>query len=209
MNTNIFEKFWLVQDLNNIIIQSNERLEGNCLYIHKEIGRIRYENGETEKLRQNLYKLAKNASNILEIGFNGGHSSALFIYANPNIKILAFDLCEHKYTETCANYLKKNINLEFIKGDSLITVQDYNNKETFDVIHIDGGHGDLCAINDLKNCKKFANSNTILVFDDTHFYNISKIIEEFITNNYIKEINYESKNLEKTCNHRIFNYCFE
>jgi len=209
MNTTVFEKCKLVQDLNNIIISTNERLEGNCLYLHLGIGRIRYENGETEKLRQNLYKLAKNASNILEIGFNGGHSCALFIYANPNIKILAFDLCEHKYTEHCANYLKKNIKLEFIKGNSLITVQNYNNKETFDVIHIDGGHGDLCAINDLKNCKNFANSNTILVFDDTHFGNIAKIIEEFITNNYIKEINYESKNLEKTCNHRIFNYCFE
>ncbi len=47
--------------------------------------------------------------------------------------------------------LKKNITLEFIKGNSLITVPNYNNKETFDVINIDGGYGDLCAINDLKN----------------------------------------------------------
>ncbi len=55
MDTNVFEKCKLVQDLNNIIISMNERLEGNCLYLHLGISRIRYENGETEKFKKKYY----------------------------------------------------------------------------------------------------------------------------------------------------------
>ena len=51
--------------------------------------------------QMNLYKSAMEAKNILEIGFNAGHSCLLFLLANPESKITIFDICEHKYAKPC------------------------------------------------------------------------------------------------------------
>ena len=42
----------------------------------------------------------------MEIGFNAGHSSFLYLISNPNSKITVFDLCEHKYTLPVSNICK-------------------------------------------------------------------------------------------------------
>lgn len=209
MNDNIFKNSDDIKNLNKIIKESNEILEGNCLYKNKsnfedfEEGH-RYNNKLI--LRNNLFKLAKISKNIIEIGLNGGHSAALYFYANPSVKLLSFDICYHKYVEPVANYLNNKYNLEFIKGDSIIKVPEYKNNITYDMIHIDGGHGDICALNDLLNCKKFANKSTFLVFDDSNAPSIKKILDEKVNENFIKEIDYEKLGLDVCYFHRIFNY---
>ena len=204
-NTKLFEKSTIVKEINNIIVNTNEQLEGNCLYHHLNIFKIRSE-PDVEKLRHNLYKLAKMSNNILEIGFNGGHSCALYLYANPNIQILSFDICNHTYTYKCSKYLIDKYNLEFIEGDSNKTLPNYKVTIKYDIIHIDGGHGYDCAKNDLLNCQKFAHKNTLLVFDDANFPCIRELLTECLDNNKIKEINYKDKGLNKTSIHRIFYY---
>ena len=206
-----FKKSIDIINVNNLIKQTGEKIEGNCVYKHDKTIFEEFEPGLRYNnkliLRNNLFKIAEKSKNIVEIGLNGGHSASLYFYANPNIKLLSFDICSHKYVEPVAEYLISKYNLEFIKGNSLIEVPKYNNTVKYDAIHIDGGHEHTCVINDLINCKKFAHNNTLLIFDDSNANHINIILENNIKLNIIKEINYEEYELEKCYFHRIFKYC--
>lgn len=198
----------IIENLNNIIKNTGEKLEGNILYNHLSNFELITVNSLNKPgfdiKRQNLYNLSKNSKNILEIGFNGGHSSVLYFYSNPSLELLSFDIALHKYTKPCVKFLQRFYNIEFIEGDSNITVKNYNVKKQYDVIHIDGGHGKICAENDLINCKKFSYNNTILVFDDTNQDVINNLLNQYI-NKLIVEIEYN--NIYKKCNyHRLFKY---
>jgi predicted O-methyltransferase YrrM len=202
-----FIEFKLIKELDEIIKKTGELMEGNCLYEHHRNFIFRYDNN-IENLRYNIFTLCKNRQSVLEVGFNGGHSVALYMYSNPNILIKSFDICEHKYSEKCANYIKEysNNNFELIKGDSQQTLKSYKADMAFDIIHIDGGHHIGIAKNDLYECKKFSHKDTILIFDDTHCGWINHLLETEITNKLIKEVNYETLNLKVTKFHRIFYY---
>lgn len=153
-----------------------------------------------------LKLLCKNAKTVLEIGFNAGHSSELFLELNPDSKIVSFDLGFY----SCVSAGKEYIDNKFpgrhtlILGDSTQTIPKYiqdNPGMKFDFIFIDGGHDYLIASADLLNCKGLANKDTIVAIDDTiftcyewsHFYNKgpSKAWEEGISNGLVEQL--ESK----------------
>lgn len=202
------EKKTDIININNIIKKYTNIVEGNCLYRHKS-NFIQFEKGHRYDnkliLRNNFFNIVKDAKNILEIGLNGGHSMAIFLLSNPKLEVLSFDICQHNYVKDIANYYKNKYNFNFVEGDSLITVKEYNNDKKYDIIHIDGGHYEECVINDLINCKKFAHKDTLMIFDDTNAHHISQIINKYCENNFIKEIDY-SDNLKKCFFHRIFKY---
>lgn len=56
-------------------------------------------------------------------------------------------------------------------------IKSYCEKYNY-IIIVDGGHDFDCACNDIINCKKFANNNTILVIDDAFHYCVSKVIKK-------------------------------
>ena len=202
------EKTTDIININNIIKKHTNKVEGNCLYRHMsnftqfEEGH-RYDNKVI--LRNNLFNIVKGAKNLLEIGLNGGHSMAIFLLSNPKLEVLSFDICEHNYVKDVANYYKSKYNFNFIEGNSLITVKEYNHDKKYDIIHIDGGHQEKCVVNDLINCKKFAHKDTLMIFDDTNATGISRIINKYCKEGFIKEIDY-SANLKKCFFHRIFKY---
>jgi predicted O-methyltransferase YrrM len=203
----------VVKTLNDTIRKTGEPLEGNCLYKHLsafeefEPGH-RYEN--KQYLRENLFDIAKKSKNGMEVGFNGGHSAAIYFFANPLLKFLSFDICSHRYTEPCLNVLKNDFHydIEFIKGDSTVTVPVYDVKDKYDFIHIDGGHGHNIAELDLKNCKKFADEHTLLVFDDANAPHIEHLLNTYVSTGFIQEINYAEEGLRPCFFHRIFRYNF-
>ena len=190
--------------LDKIIKETGESMEGNCIYLHKK-NFIFAENRVI--LRNNLFKLAKYCNNILEIGFNAGHSNMIFLQINPNLEILNFDICSHKYTKKCHDYLSKKYNTKLIEGDSLKTIPDYLVTKTYSLIHIDGGHGEINAFHDVVNCKKFATKDTLLVVDDTNFPQISGILMYLMRMDFIKEAKYRQYDLNVTPLHKIFQYC--
>jgi predicted O-methyltransferase YrrM len=124
---------------------------------------------------EDLIRLTKNIkNNIMEIGFNGGHSSELFLKNNSNINLTSFDLGSHDYVKIGKEYIDKTFpnRHSLILGDSRITVPKFiiNNRDIkFDVIFIDGGHDYEIAISDLENCFHLAHKDTIVILDDTMF----------------------------------------
>lgn len=195
-----------LEDIKKIkLCVGKEQLEGNSMYHHHS--NFKYRTGvNADNLRHNLYILGKKSKNILEIGFNAGHSAVIFLHDNKKAHLVAMDIGTHKYTAKCIKYLKKKYNIEFIKGDSTKTMVNYNPKKKFDLIHIDGGHGVKVAESDIMNSIKLANKKTILIIDDTNFKRLRELVEKMIDEDILNEVDYEKMGLEPTKLHRVFRY---
>lgn len=149
-----------MSDLNNLYETLNiDIFEGHCQQVH-----------EQTKVLKNIVN-NNSINNVMEIGFNAGHSSELFLSSNKNINVVSFDLGYHYYVKTGKEFIDKTYpgRHELIKGDSLITVPEYSKKvnKKFDIIFIDGGHTYEVVKGDLLNCKKLAHDKTIVIMDDT------------------------------------------
>ena len=143
-----------------------------------------------------------NELNILEIGFHAGHSADVFLSNNPNLKMISFEIGTYDYVSIGKEYIDNQYpnRHRLIIGDSTKSVPKYiedNIHASFDLIFIDGGHDYNVAKQDLKNCIKLANKDTIIVMDDIMRKNEWKrpwtrgpttVWEEFIAFNKIKEI---------------------
>ena len=114
--------------------------------------------------------------NIVEIGFNTGVSSAYFLSARDDIKVISVDIGYHRYVYEC----KKLIDEQFpgrhtlIIGDSRKIIPELNKSDPRikpDLIFIDGDHGEPTPLIDARNCLALADKETVLVMDDTNLYN--------------------------------------
>lgn len=178
-------------DLNNYLIKNGfYNFEGNC--------------SQVEDQMIDLIDLIKteNIINVMEIGFNAGHSSNLFLKHNNLINITSFDINMHEYTQYGANWINKNYPNRFniIYGDSSKTVPNFmknNINIKFDLIFIDGGHYIEQCTEDMKNCYKMCHKDTIIILDDVIFTkNLEKewtigptlIWKSYIANGLISEL---------------------
>tara|TARA_B100001094_G_C18136357_1_gene775313 strand:- start:796 stop:1671 length:876 start_codon:yes stop_codon:yes gene_type:complete len=174
--------------LHAICKEIGEQVEGNCFTEHLNV-----DNQINELIYKQLnhFSLGQNAINIMEIGFNAGHSSLLYLLSNPNSKITIFDLCEHKYTLPCFTYLQSIFpnRLEIFPGDSTKTVPEFYNMNPntkFDLIHIDGGHFGDIPNSDFYNSLKLASD--IIIWDDTQIETLNNLLDGYIYNGLVNEI---------------------
>jgi hypothetical protein len=177
-----------LSEILRIVIEEKEYFEGNCFYEDNTI--LRRE--ELINKQKNLIFLGEKAENILEIGFNAGHSALLFLLSNSDSKLVCFDYCEHKYTYKCYEYLRKEFGerIELIKGNSNDTVMKYyyENSKRFDLLHIDGGHEDRVVNNDFFNCYKLAKEDSIIIWDDVWKEGLQKLWNKYKDEGYVEEI---------------------
>lgn len=191
-----------IQDLYDICSKFKERIEGNCFYEHMNI------NNRTEILltkQMNLFSLGGVNNNIMEIGFNAGHSTLLFLLSNPKSFITVFDLCEHDYTMPCFRYLNEKFpnRLQMIAGNSIYTLPNFykkffSDKNKFDLIHIDGCHYREIANKDFFNSLRMADN--FIVFDDTQDPELNGLFELYLQLDLLKEVHLHETFLYK---HRI------
>lgn len=119
-----------------------------------------------------LIKLTNTPNiNMMEIGFNAGHSSDIFLKNNPTLTLTSFDIGSHDYIYTGKNYIDSNYpnRHTLIIGDSTSTIPAYINETStkFDVLFIDGCHDYNIVIQDVDNCMKLAHKDSIIILDDT------------------------------------------
>ena len=146
-------------------------------FYNKYKGKIQITEGNCGNLKEQqdeLIRLCKqiNPKSILEIGFNAGHSSELFLKYS-NAYIVSFDIGDH--FDEYLKYGKAFLNQKYpsrhtlVFGDSTKTIPRFSNnhKEAkFDLIFIDGGHDYEVANADIINCSYLAHKDTIVVVDD-------------------------------------------
>ncbi len=188
------EKHVYLNDLKNIVLNSNSCLEGNCFYYHTTL----YEYHELYSKQLNLFWCGKQAvENMCEIGFNAGHSSMLLLLGRTNtpLNFTIFDIGQHPYTKPCYEYIKSkfsHVNFEYVEGDSTITMPEWINTHSdlmykYEVVHVDGGHSEHCISNDLKNADLLVKKNGIIIIDDTNDAIINQYVDMYISSgNYIE-----------------------
>jgi predicted O-methyltransferase YrrM/SAM-dependent methyltransferase len=122
---------------------------------------------------------------VLEIGFNAGHSSELFLNCPTVSKVLSFDLNVHPYTKVGVEFMTKKFEdrFVFVPGDSRVQLPKYaetHPKEKFDLIFIDGGHEYHCCIADIRNSRRFAHRNTLVWIDDYYPEGVQAAVDQCV-----------------------------
>lgn len=178
----------LFEEIARICTMSGEAVEGNCFYLHK---RIDAPLAELLPKQMNIFSLGRAARHILEIGFNAGHSTLLFLLANPASSVVCFDLCEHAYTRPCFEFLADHFpgRIELYAGNSLKTVPLFvtqNPDRVFDLVHIDGGHEPAIADGDFWNCYGIA--RRWILWDDTQMVELDGLLNKYIGLGLVKEV---------------------
>lgn len=134
-------------------------MEGHCQQVEDQVNVLR------------SMASFRNINNIVEIGFNAGHSSEVFLNANPRIKVTSFDDGSHDYYKYGQDYIHSKYpdRHTLIVGKSEHTIPHYtsaNPEKKFDLIFIDGSSKYSEVKCDLLNCKDLAHKDTIVIMDD-------------------------------------------
>ena len=108
---------------------------------------------------------------ICEVGFNAGHSAALWLTANPTAELDTFDL----FDDAMTGFMTPNLHLlESIfpgritahKGNSLETIPRQILSRPCDLVHIDGRHSYGNTVRDTLNFMHKARPSALYLFDD-------------------------------------------
>ena len=179
-----------LRELAKIIKDSGTPLEGNIFYDHWEsnLSDAHFSKQYLPK-RRTLAMLGLVKRNILEIGFNSGFSALLLLTANPHLRIDSIDLCTHKYTKPCYEYLKRAFGdrICLYEGNSLEILTLLSNKRAdYDAYIIDGGHATATAESDLFNIISFSPKGSLICFDDSDFPQLRVLLNmHMLTGNLI------------------------
>ncbi len=136
----------------------------------KDIAKNSAKNPKFGKLLYRIIQFYK-PKNIIELGTSLGISTSYLARANPNTNVFTFEGCPATAEIAQENFNTQNIkNTSIILGDFNLTLAN-KLKEilTIDLAFIDGNHQEDPTIDYFKECLKYANNNTIFIFDDIHW----------------------------------------
>lgn len=176
-----------VKALEEVIKGTGVPLEGNSFYYHNSL--TRFEQLLTKQI--NLFWAGSQAKKkMLEIGFNAGHSSLLFLAANSGAtELTLFDLGGHAYVRPCVEYIRNqfpSVNMTYIEGDSTRTLpafvaENKDKKGTYDLVHVDGGHDRDVVLSDVSSAIDLVAPGGLMILDDTNIDYISDIADACVS----------------------------
>tara|TARA_Y100001968_G_scaffold36907_1_gene28317 strand:- start:743 stop:1507 length:765 start_codon:yes stop_codon:yes gene_type:complete len=181
----------IIYSLNEIVFKSGEEMWGNLCYDRKEantnfINSFPEQNNLLKSRRRNLARIVPHLESIIEIGFNAGHSAALWLMMNDKINYYGIDTAKDKYMNSCASFMKDKFGERFnlFIGDSRTEMKVIDKKinQKIDLIHIDGGHSYELVCSDLIdsiNISKKLNTKFILL-DDTNLSRVRSAANKYI-----------------------------
>jgi predicted O-methyltransferase YrrM len=198
-----------IEIIEQIIKSKNVVPEGCCVYNH-----LTFQINSAFLNKQiNLMNCSKGAEKICEIGFNAGHSALLLASGSRDTlkEFVCFDLMYHSYVKPCYEYVKDkfpSINFRLIEGDSRFQLSKWLTKhmdyaQTFDVVHVDGGHNDSCFFTDLAISTLLCKKGGKIIIDDTNDPMINSFVDTMVfSDNYteipiLKTYGYEHRIVEK------------
>ena len=181
-----FKEEYLIHlhELLKIIKEIGEPLEGNIFYANLETNLTDELQANFFEKRRNLALFSLAHNSILEIGFNSGFSALLLLTANKSLRLTCVDICYHKYTIPCFNYLKSIFNnrIELIESNSLMAFPLINLEscQKPNAFIIDGGHGLDVAEADLLNVITYSDKGSIICFDDSDFPDLRVLLDIYL-----------------------------
>eukprot|EP00322_Chrysochromulina_rotalis_P019453 CAMPEP_0115870768 /NCGR_PEP_ID=MMETSP0287-20121206/22508_1 /TAXON_ID=412157 /ORGANISM="Chrysochromulina rotalis, Strain UIO044" /LENGTH=374 /DNA_ID=CAMNT_0003325523 /DNA_START=107 /DNA_END=1231 /DNA_ORIENTATION=- len=111
-----------------------------------------------------------SVSTYCEVGFNGGHSAAAMLLANPKLTVHAFDLLMWKYSNTSSALLRTTFGRRFRMhpGDSADTIPAWfrDHLRSCDMLFIDGDHTTEGALLDMVHMRDAARPGAYVIADD-------------------------------------------
>jgi len=175
--------------LRPIVKSTGEPIEGNI-----------FEEDPNEKdiflpKRKNVIVSCQNKTKALEIGFNSGFSAVLILLSNRDIKLTCVDIGWHSYVIPCYEQIKKDFGdrIELLVGDSRIVVPTIN--DSFDLVHIDGGHSEDIAESDILHTNKLLMKNAVIIMDDVNMNDDNHVLAK-LWKKYIQLYNYKEVSFE-------------
>lgn len=158
-------------------VSSEENAKSLALYFDREARRyFVYTEGtiaSSEKAFEMYFHVARGPTvkNICEVGFNAGHSAAIYLNANPQAKVYSFDIGQFSYTRGNAELMKSLFpdRFEYISGPSGETLKQFFEERPdvkCDVISVDGDHSTEGTLADLENFRRLASCRNWVLMDD-------------------------------------------
>ena len=116
---------------------------------------------------------------VCEVGFNAGHSTAIWLTANPRARVYSFDSGEVDYTPRCMRAMGEAFagRVHLTKGPSERTIpiaasailERIGNGRVCDLVHVDGDHSTVATYSDFYHlfASGLARCNeTLILMDD-------------------------------------------
>ena len=129
-------------------------------------------------------------TNLLEIGFNAGHSTFAWLTLFPNLRLGSLDICKHKYTLPCVKKMQELFGDRFKFGNVDSQKLKAGCYSDYDAVFIDGDHSNEGVTHDYKTCSESGVKHIIIDDYDIFRYirQLSKHIDESEHHPY-KQIN--------------------
>ena len=139
----------------------------------RKVKDIANNSAKNPKFGKLLYRIIRfyKPKNIIELGTSLGISTSYLAKADPNANVFTFEGCPATAAIAQENFDIQNIkNTSITLGDFNLTLADKLKEVlSIDLAFIDGNHQEKPTIDYFKQCLKYANNNTIFIFDDIHW----------------------------------------
>lgn len=144
---------------------------------------------KNKPLLRNLMTLGMNSNKILDIGFNAGHSTLMFLLSNPDCTVDCIDNCENIYTEDCFNYISTIFpnRVRLYKTDSL-NMLDYIRNNVYDLVNIDGSFEPRIANIDFFQSYDVTKNNSVIIWNKYNIEHFKNLWSGYVSTNKITEI---------------------